>query len=126
MASLVGYLFQKWQATPSLIVVPKSTVINWVREFERWAPDLTVVPFFGDRDSKEIILDYEAFHSPAPKKFSKIKFHVLITTYESVTNGSLSPILAAVDRWELLVVDEGQKCKYLCHRGIRLTRSSLQ
>jgi len=109
MATLVGLLFQKWEATPSLIVVPKSTIINWVREIERWAPHLTVVPYYGEKASKEIIRKYEAFHSSVPKNCSKVKFHVLITTYESVTNGSLSPILSAVPRWELLVMDEGQK-----------------
>jgi chromodomain-helicase-DNA-binding protein 4 len=111
MATFIGLVFQKWGAAPSLVVVPKSTIINWVREFERWAPELTVVPFYGDKGSKKVILDHEIFHSPAPKKGSKIKFHVLVTTYESVTNGSLSSILGAVGRWELVVVDEGQKCK---------------
>jgi SWI/SNF-related matrix-associated actin-dependent regulator of chromatin subfamily A member 5 len=29
--------------TPYLIIAPKSTIPNWMKEFKNWAPDLTVV-----------------------------------------------------------------------------------
>jgi SWI/SNF-related matrix-associated actin-dependent regulator of chromatin subfamily A member 5 len=37
---------------PHLIVVPKSTLQNWAREFERWAPDFDVVVLTGTREER--------------------------------------------------------------------------
>ena len=35
------------ESGPHLIVVPKSTIGNWEREFSRWAPGLAVVTYSG-------------------------------------------------------------------------------
>ena len=35
---------------PFLISVPLSTLPNWEREFEIWAPELYVVSYYGDKD----------------------------------------------------------------------------
>jgi chromodomain-helicase-DNA-binding protein 4 len=114
MASFIGYLNKHWQATPSLVVVPKSTAINWLREFARWAPELVVAPFFGEKASRDIMREYEVFHDNPAKNSVGIKFNVLVTTYETITNpGNMSAVFNKVPRWELLVVDEGQKCKIL-------------
>ncbi len=40
---------------PFLISAPLSTIINWEREFEFWAPDLYVVTYIGDRDNRAVI-----------------------------------------------------------------------
>jgi len=37
---------------PHLIVVPKSTLQNWAREFERWAPDFDVVVLTGTKEER--------------------------------------------------------------------------
>lgn len=34
---------------PFLISAPLSTIINWEREFEFWAPDMYVVTYAGDK-----------------------------------------------------------------------------
>ena len=34
---------------------PLSTIINWEREFEFWAPDFYVVTYVGDKDSRQVI-----------------------------------------------------------------------
>ena len=34
---------------------PLSTIINWEREFEFWAPDLYVITYIGDKDSRMVI-----------------------------------------------------------------------
>ncbi|KAK7021537.1 hypothetical protein R3P38DRAFT_2533623, partial [Favolaschia claudopus] len=48
---------------PALVVVPNSTIGNWVRELERWAPRLRIVAFYGDAKSRELIKKYELSHS---------------------------------------------------------------
>ena len=44
---------------PFLISVPLSTLPNWEREFELWAPELYVVSYYGDRDARAIIREHE-------------------------------------------------------------------
>ncbi|KAJ3512355.1 hypothetical protein NLJ89_g3566 [Agrocybe chaxingu] len=42
----------------------------------------------------------------------KTKFHVLVTTYETLTNvKDFGPVFKSQPRWEVLVVDEGQRLK---------------
>ncbi|KAK1896245.1 Chromodomain-helicase-DNA-binding protein 4, partial [Dissostichus eleginoides] len=36
-------------------LAPLSTIINWEREFELWAPDMYVVTYVGDKDSRAVI-----------------------------------------------------------------------
>ena len=40
---------------PFLVSVPLSTLVNWEREFEFWAPDLYVVTYVGTRENRAII-----------------------------------------------------------------------
>jgi SNF2 family DNA or RNA helicase len=94
--------------------VPNSTVTNWVREFERWAPRLRTVPFYGDKNSRDVIKQFELFHESPPQGFTDTKFHVLITTYESVINvKDFAPVFKKQPRWEvscllsLISVDSG-------------------
>ena len=35
--------------------MPLSTVANWEREFEFWAPDIYVVTYAGQKDAREVI-----------------------------------------------------------------------
>ncbi|KAL1137604.1 hypothetical protein AAG570_009300 [Ranatra chinensis] len=44
---------------PFLVSVPLSTIINWEREFETWAPDFYVVTYVGDKDSRAVIRENE-------------------------------------------------------------------
>ncbi len=40
--SFIAHLFDNRRRGPHLIVVPGSTLDNWLREFEKWLPDMTV------------------------------------------------------------------------------------
>lgn len=90
---------------PNLIVVPNSTIANWVREFEAWAPHVRVVMFSGSADSRDIIRDYELYHENG-----RLAYHVLLATYETMTNPrDFHSIFKSVPRWEVVIVDEGQR-----------------
>lgn len=102
-------------AYPALVVVPNSTITNWIRELERWAPNLRVVPFYGDTKAREIIRQYELYHPTTKAKTTGAKFHVLVTTYETFTNArDVGTLFKNMPRWEVLVVDEGQRREYCC------------
>ncbi|CAM9739922.1 unnamed protein product [Bubo scandiacus] len=75
---------------PYLVSAPLSTIINWEREFEMWAPDFYVVTYTGDKESRSI------------------KFHVLLTSYELITIDQA--VLGSIE-WACLVVDEAHRLK---------------
>lgn len=110
IVTFLGMVISKFKAAPALVVVPNSTITNWVREFSRWAPMLRVVPFCGEAKSREIVIKYELYHGSTK---SEPKFHVLITTYETVTGNHFSLVFKRMPRWEVLIVDEGQR-RELC------------
>lgn len=97
---------------PFLIITPKSTVPNWLKEFKfvffwknkyllkirKWLPDVRTLFLSGIREEKE-----EALIS-----IKKKAFDVVITTYEGCKN-SFSNIRNI--SWEYLVIDEGHKIK---------------
>lgn len=60
-----------------MVSAPLSTIINWEREFEMWAPDMYVVTYVGDKDSRAIIRENEfSFEDNAirgGKKASRMK-----------------------------------------------------
>ena len=103
---------------PFLVSAPLSTIINWEREFETWAPDFYVVTYIGDKDSRVVIREHElSFEEGAvrggPKasrlrKDVPIKFHVLLTSYE--LNCIDAATLSSVE-WQILVVDEAHRLK---------------
>uniref|UniRef100_A0AAQ4Q450 Chromodomain helicase DNA binding protein 5 n=1 Tax=Gasterosteus aculeatus aculeatus TaxID=481459 RepID=A0AAQ4Q450_GASAC len=103
---------------PYLVSAPLSTIINWEREFELWAPDFHVVTYTGDKDSRAIIRENEfTFEDSAVKtgrkvfrmkKDTPIKFHVLLTSYELITIDQA--ILGSIT-WACLVVDEAHRLK---------------
>ncbi|XP_030640617.1 chromodomain-helicase-DNA-binding protein 4a [Chanos chanos] len=103
---------------PFLVSAPLSTIINWEREFEMWAPDMYVVTYVGDKDSRAVIRENEfTFEDNAirggkkasrMKKEAAVKFHVLLTSYELITIDMA--ILGSID-WACLVVDEAHRLK---------------
>ncbi|XP_035230728.1 chromodomain-helicase-DNA-binding protein Mi-2 homolog isoform X3 [Stegodyphus dumicola] len=106
---------------PFLVSAPLSTIINWEREFETWAPDFYVVTYIGDKDSRAVIREHEfSFDEGAVRggkvggkvarirKDCTIKFHVLLTSYELVCIDTT--MLGSIE-WQVLVVDEAHRLK---------------
>ncbi|XP_065593959.1 chromodomain-helicase-DNA-binding protein 5 isoform X2 [Cyrtonyx montezumae] len=103
---------------PYLVSAPLSTIINWEREFELWAPDFYVVTYTGDKESRSVIRENEfSFEDNAirsgkkvfrMKKEAQIKFHVLLTSYELITIDQA--VLGSIE-WACLVVDEAHRLK---------------
>jgi chromodomain-helicase-DNA-binding protein 4 len=62
--------------------------------------------------SREIIKQFELEHEVKKPGTTGAKFHVLVTTYESLNNPKdFTPVFKSVPRWEVLIVDEGQRRK---------------
>ncbi|KAH8835703.1 SNF2 family DNA-dependent ATPase [Flagelloscypha sp. PMI_526] len=112
IASFLGEVITKYQASPALVVVPNATIGNWVREFERWAPVLTVVPFYGEAKARTVIKATELQTDQRGITTTGQRFHVIIATYETLTGTKdFTSVFKNQHRWEILVIDEGQRLK---------------
>ncbi|XP_053672247.1 chromodomain-helicase-DNA-binding protein 1 [Anopheles nili] len=99
------YLFKSQQLYgPFLCVVPLSTMPAWQREFAIWAPEMNVVTYLGDVQSREIIRQYEWCYDSA----KTLKFNAILTTYEILLKDKT--FLGSI-AWASLLVDEAHRLK---------------
>ncbi|KAG1729586.1 SNF2 family N-terminal domain-containing protein [Suillus lakei] len=84
---------------PHLIVVPKSTLQNWAREFEQWTPDVNVVVLTGSKEERAEII---------ANRLIPQDFDVCVTSYEIclIEKSALKKF-----SFEYIVIDEAHRIK---------------
>jgi SWI/SNF-related matrix-associated actin-dependent regulator of chromatin subfamily A member 5 len=99
--SVLVYM-QEYRAVtgPHIVIVPKSTLSNWMNEFARWAPTLKVIRFHGDKEARESIIKNEL--EPAMHDEERT-WNVIVTTYE-VCNMEKTTLSRFT--WSYLIIDE--------------------
>ncbi|KAK9868512.1 hypothetical protein WJX84_000615 [Apatococcus fuscideae] len=74
--SLLGYLHEyRGIHGPHMVIVPKSTLHNWINEFKKWCPIIRAVKFHGNQEERA----YQKDQLIQPGKFD-----VVVTSYEMV------------------------------------------
>ncbi|KAJ1725303.1 ATP-dependent DNA helicase Snf21 [Coemansia erecta] len=97
--SLITYLIEKKQQNgPFMIIVPLSTITNWLLEFEKWAPSVNVIGYKGTPPIRR------ALHN----RIKRMDFQVLLTTYDYIIKDR--PILSKIN-WIHMIIDEGHRMK---------------
>ncbi|XP_074651868.1 SWI/SNF-related matrix-associated actin-dependent regulator of chromatin subfamily A member 5-like [Tubulanus polymorphus] len=98
--SLLGYMkHYRNVPSPHLVIVPKSTLYNWVAEFKRWCPSLRAVCLIGDAATRaEFIRD----------TLMPGEWDVLITSYEMCIR---EKAVFKKFNWRYLVIDEAHRIK---------------
>ncbi|KAI6223354.1 hypothetical protein M3Y95_00881300 [Aphelenchoides besseyi] len=97
--ALVTYLMEVKKVNgPYLIIVPLSTISNWMLELDKWAPHIVKIVYKGDRDARKRM----------EGKIKRGEFNVLLTTYDYVLKekGLLGKI-----KWKYMIIDEGHRMK---------------
>ncbi|XP_043229221.1 ATP-dependent helicase brm-like [Amphibalanus amphitrite] len=97
--ALVTYLMEVKKVNgPYLIILPLSTLSNWVLEFEKWAPSVRVVAYKGSPSARRAIQN----------QMRAAKFNVLLTTYEYIIRDKAA---LSKNRWKYMIIDEGHRMK---------------
>jgi SWI/SNF-related matrix-associated actin-dependent regulator of chromatin subfamily A member 5 len=93
--SFLGYLRHIMGITgPHLIVVPKSTLDNWKREFAKWTPEVNVLVLQGAKDERNTLIN---------ERLIDEKFDCCITSYEMILREKSHLKKFA---WEYIIIDE--------------------
>ena len=71
--TFLAYLHEKGISGPHLIIVPGSTLENWLREFKKFCPTLVVEPYYGSQSERPLIREKISAN--------RAKKNVVITTY---------------------------------------------
>lgn len=51
--ALLGYMCLMRDVTgPHIVIVPKSTLSNWMAEFKRWCPSLIIICLIGNQEER--------------------------------------------------------------------------
>ncbi|KAM0925849.1 hypothetical protein ACQ4PT_003771 [Festuca glaucescens] len=103
--------------SPALVLAPKSILLQWKKEFGRWASDLNIVVYQGDKDSRKCIQDHEMYSSEG-----RTLFDALVTSYEFV---QLDKAVLQKIKWSTIVIDEAHRLKKVdCNLASVLKRYS--
>ncbi|KAJ8359630.1 hypothetical protein SKAU_G00161550 [Synaphobranchus kaupii] len=107
----ISMMMEKKVGGPFLVVGPLSTLPNWISEFKRFTPQVSVLLYHGNQlDRGRLIKNIRIPQGPLNM------FPVVVTSYEMVM----------IDRkylqrfhWKYLIVDEGHRIKNLNCRLVR-------
>lgn len=125
--SFLGFLkYYKNVKGPHLVIVPKSTLHNWISEFERWLPEMKVFMFHGTKDERAKIIK---------EKLLPVDFEVCVTSYEIclIEKAQFKKL-----SWRYIIIDEAHRIKnensalsqivreFHCRNRLLLTGTPLQ
>lgn len=98
--SFLGYLrYVKGIVGPHIVIVPKSTLDNWEREFAKWTPEVRTVVIQGDKEMRKDLI---------ANRLKTCDFDVVITSYEIVLR---EKAVFQKFAWEYIVIDEAHRIK---------------
>uniref|UniRef100_A0A8C9LMD8 SNF2 helicase n=1 Tax=Piliocolobus tephrosceles TaxID=591936 RepID=A0A8C9LMD8_9PRIM len=87
---------------PHLVVVPLSTVGNWLREIHRFTPHLTCIKICGSKN--------ERTHAKEDRLAEKGLYDLYVTTYETVKNEE-EFFVETIPKWQCIILDEAHRIK---------------
>jgi SWI/SNF-related matrix-associated actin-dependent regulator of chromatin subfamily A member 5 len=98
--SLLGYLMHYRQNHgPHIVIVPKSTLQNWLNEFKRWCPSLTTICVIGEKNARA---DYIA------NVMKGTEWNVCVTSYDMCSRETTT---FKSYNWQYLIIDEAHRIK---------------
>ncbi|XP_056013599.1 SWI/SNF-related matrix-associated actin-dependent regulator of chromatin subfamily A containing DEAD/H box 1-like isoform X2 [Ostrea edulis] len=102
--SFIAHLMEEGERGPHVVIVPSSTIENWMREFETWCPDVNLLVYYGsieDRRQSRLSLMYD----------TKEEYNVVLTTYNMATGSVEDRALFKKVEFHYAIFDEGHMLK---------------
>jgi SWI/SNF-related matrix-associated actin-dependent regulator 1 of chromatin subfamily A len=90
---------------PHMIFVPASTLENWTREFERFAPDIDVVTYYGSQSERGELRDQ------LKRQFRAGDLEVVLASYTQVAAKDDLTFFRKKIQFETCIYDEGHALK---------------
>lgn len=101
--SFLGRLYEIGENGPHLIIVPSSTMENWLREIKRFCPKLTVGLYHGSV-AERIEKRYELLED-------REDYQVIVTTYNIATSNADDRAFLKKLKCRSMILDEGHMVK---------------
>ncbi|XP_005104693.1 SWI/SNF-related matrix-associated actin-dependent regulator of chromatin subfamily A containing DEAD/H box 1A isoform X2 [Aplysia californica] len=101
--AFIAHLKEHGEEGPHVIIVPSSTIENWLRELQLWCPSLKVVVYYGSQEERRAVRHSIFFQGE--------EFNVLLTTYNMATGGVEDRVLFKKFEFHYAVFDEGHMLK---------------
>ncbi|RDW85075.1 hypothetical protein BP6252_02665 [Coleophoma cylindrospora] len=100
--SFLTHLVESGHKGPHLVVLPGSVLENWLREFQKFSPDLVVEPYHGAQADRLQMAEHILEH--------RDEINVVVSTYELVVKGPDNKFMKML-RPDVAVFDEGHLLK---------------
>ncbi|KAI8900340.1 SNF2 family N-terminal domain-containing protein [Globomyces pollinis-pini] len=101
VVSFLGLLSLQKKIGPHLVVVPSSTLDNWMREINQWCPTLHSIAYTGSQpDRRDIQSEIEEAH-----------YNIIVTTYNIATGHADDRRFLRGLKCQTLILDEGHMIK---------------
>lgn len=101
--SFLAYLKQINQEGPHLVVVPSSTLENWLREFNKFCPHLKIEPYYGSQQERAELRDI--------LEENEGQYDVIVTTYNLAAGSKYDVSFLRNRNFNVVVYDEGHMLK---------------
>ncbi|KAL4996418.1 SNF2 family N-terminal domain-containing protein [Aspergillus recurvatus] len=100
--AFLAHLYEKGIKGPHLVVVPSSTIENWLREFQKFCPTLSVMPYYADQNVRAQIREQI--------EENRDDINVVITTY-TIAKGKVDAHFLRNMDFCACIYDEGHMLK---------------
>ncbi|XP_018107632.1 SWI/SNF-related matrix-associated actin-dependent regulator of chromatin subfamily A containing DEAD/H box 1 isoform X2 [Xenopus laevis] len=101
--AFLAYLYITGDTGPHLVVVPASTMDNWIREFNQWCPSMNILLYYGSQEERRH-LRYDILNKV-------VEFNVIVTTYNCAISSAEDRSLFRRLKLNFAVFDEGHMLK---------------
>ncbi|OCF30483.1 hypothetical protein I316_07865 [Kwoniella heveanensis BCC8398] len=103
--SFIAHLKERGIKGPHMIFVPASTLENWTREFDRFAPSVDVQTYYGSQAERAGLRD------DLKRRFRSGRLEVVLASYTQVTAAEDLSFFRKKIEFETCIYDEGHKLK---------------
>ena len=111
--AFLAHLKEMGEEGPHLIVVPSSTLENWRKELELWAPGINIVTYWGAQDERR--------HLRLQLVQDELDYDVILTTYNMVISSPEDRVLFKKMQFMYVVFDEAHMLKNMASQRLCLS-----